>query len=181
MNGNELVEIDLGMIPDRKGDGFVDVEADGIPYFLKGDGHLILDGLYGEVEDLGYFLVFKSVFLDQFEDDLAFWGKLVDGLLDQGEHVGGDHELFRVEVDAGEFCVEFVEGVCAVAFLVTEIIEGSVAGGDVEVDLDVVDLFEIAAFLPDADKYVGNDLFRGFFGFDHGFGEEEQRGVEGCE
>ena len=46
------------MVSDRKGDGFVDVEADSIPYFLEGDGHLVFDGLYREIEDLGYFLVF---------------------------------------------------------------------------------------------------------------------------
>jgi len=168
----------LRMILNREGDSLVDVEANCIPDFLERDGDLILYRLNGKVEDLGHFPVFESIFLDQFEDDLALWGELVDGFFDKGEHVGGDQQLFGVEVNAGEFGMEFFEGIGAVTFLVAEIVEGGVADGDVEVDFKVFDLFQIAPFLPDANEHIGNDLLCGFPGFEHGFGEEEQRRVK---
>jgi hypothetical protein len=164
-----------------EGDGFVDIEANGITDLPEGDGQLVLHRLDGEVEDLGYFLVFKPVFLYQFEDDLTLWGELVDRFFDQCEHVGRDQKLFGIEVDAGKLRMEFVEGIGAVAFLVAEVIEGSIPGGDVEVYLKIVYLFQETTLLPDANEYIGNDLFRGFLGFDHGFGKEEQRGIEGSE
>lgn len=62
-----------------------------------------------------------------------------------------------------------------------EIIIGVVAGGDVEVEFQVLYFFQVLPFFPDFDKYVGDDLFGGFFCFDEGFGELEKVGVQGSE
>ena len=38
-----------------------------------GNGKLILDRLYGNIQDLGYFAVFETVLFGQFEDHFTFW------------------------------------------------------------------------------------------------------------
>jgi len=151
----------------------MDVEADGIADLLEGDGHLVLNGLDGKIQDLGYLPVFKAVFLDELEDDLAFWRKLIDGLSDQRQHVGRDQQLFRIEVDAGELRMKLVQRVGDSAFLMGEIVERGVADGDIEIDLQIVDLLEITPLLPDANEHVRNDLLRGFPGLDHRFRKEK--------
>jgi hypothetical protein len=78
------------VLPDGRGNGLIHIETDGIAYFLERDGDLVFDGFYGEVQDLGYFAVFQTVFFHQFENDLAFGGKLFDRAFDQREHIGGD-------------------------------------------------------------------------------------------
>src|SRR5690349_5760898 len=111
----------LGMVFNRERNRFIDVEANGIADLLKGDGDLVLDGLDGKVQDLRYLPVFKAIFLDQLENDLAFWRELVDGLFDQRQHIGRDQQLFRIEINAGELCVKLVERVGDGAFLMAEI------------------------------------------------------------
>ena len=163
----------LGVILDRERDRSIDVEADGIADLLKGDGNLVLYGLDGKVQDLGYFPVFKTVFLDELENDLAFWWKLIDGPSDQRQHIGRDQQLFRIEIDAGELRVKLIQRVGDGAFLMAEIVECSVADGDIEIDLQIVDLLEIAPLLPNTYEHVRYDLLRGFPGLDHRFRKEE--------
>jgi len=112
----------LGVIFYREGDGLVDIEADGIADLLEGDGHLVLHRFDGEAEDLGDFLILQPVLFHELEDDLAFWRQLVDRFFDEREHIGGDEKLFGIEVDAGEFRMEFFEGVGRVALLNAEVV-----------------------------------------------------------
>ena len=113
------------------GDGLFDIEANHAADLMKGDGKLILNRLGGNTEDLGDFAVAEAILFDKLEDDLTFWRELVDGLSDQRQHIGGDEELFGVEIDAGEFGLEIIDRKCGVTFLLVEIIEGDVAGADI--------------------------------------------------
>lgn len=157
----------------RERHGSIDIETYGIADLLEGDRQLVFDGLDGEIEDLGYLAVFEAVFLDEFKDDLAFWRELIDRSFDKSEHVGGDQQLFGIEVNAGKLCVEFFEGVGGSPFLMVEVIECGIANGNVEIYSEVVDLFEITPLFPNANKDIGYDLFGGFSRFDHRFCKEE--------
>ena len=142
---------------------------------MQGYGQLIFDCFHRNTEDLGHFPVFESVFFYEFEDDLAFRRELVDGFSKQGHHIGGDQQLFGVAVDADELrMLEIIEGFGGFAVLFVEIIEGDVAGGDVKIELEVIDLFEFPPFFPDLDENVRYDLFGGFFGLDERPGKRIQ-------
>ena len=78
------------MILHREGNALIDIEADGIANFLEGDGHLVFYGFHREIEDLRYFPVLQPIFFYQFEDDLAFGRKLIDGSFYQRDHIGRD-------------------------------------------------------------------------------------------
>lgn len=171
----------LGVVLNREGDAFIDVEADGVAYFLERDGHLVFDGFDRKVQDLGYFAVFQPVLLYQFEDDLAFGRKLVNRSFYQRDHIGRDQQLLGIEINTGEFCMELLEGIGADTLLELEMVECGVADGDVKIYFQVLYLIEIAALLPNTDEDVRDDLFGRFPGLDHGLREEEQRGIQGRE
>ena len=71
-------------------DGLIDIEPDNGADLVKGYRQLVLDGLYRNIQYLGYFSVFEAVFLDQLEDDLTFGRQLVDGVPDKAQHIGCD-------------------------------------------------------------------------------------------
>ena len=147
---------------------------------MQGYGQLIFDRLYGNTEDLGHLPVFEPVFFYEFEDDLAFGRQLVDGFSEQGHHIGCDQQLFGVEVDADELrMLEIIEGFGRFAVLFVEIIEGDVPGGDVKIELEVIDLFEFLSFFPDLDKNVRYDLFGGFFGLNERPGKRIEVWIQG--
>lgn len=159
------------VLPDRGGDRLIDVEADGIADLLKRDGELVFDGFDGDIQDLGDLAVFETVFFHQLEDDLALGGKLFDRTFDEREHVGGDQQLFGIEIDAGEFRLEFFYRVGDIAFVLAEIVERGVPGRHIKINPEVFDLFQLAPPLPYANKDVRNDLFGRLPGFDEGFGK----------
>jgi len=101
--------------------------------------------------------------------------------LDPGEHISCDEQLFGIEVDAGKFSPDIIEGIGGVVLLFIKVIIGVVPGADVEIELQVLYFFQFLPFFPYFNKDVGNDLFSGFFCFYQGFGEMEQVGIEGCE
>ena len=123
------------MMSECGGDGSFDVEADGITDLVEGDGQLVLYGFDRDIQYFGHFPVFQAIFLCQLEDHFAFGREAIDGFLDQREHIGRDEQLFGVEVDAGEFGGEVFEVVGGVTFLFVEVIEGDIAGRDIEVYL----------------------------------------------
>ena len=150
---------------------FLDVEADGVPDLVKRYSKLIFNSFDGDVENLGDLPVLEAVFLGQFENEAAFGRQLVDGLLDKRQHIGGDEHLFRVEVDAGEVGLIVLDGEGGVASLAVEVVDGDIAGADVEIDLQVPDLFELFPFLPHLNKYVRDDFLRGLLFLDDRPGE----------
>src|SRR5690348_2054481 len=107
----------------RRGNRLIHIEADGIAYLLERDGKLVFDCLDRNVEDLGHFPVFQTVFLYKPENDLAFGRELFDRSFDKREHIGGDKQLFRVEIDAGEFGLEFIDRIGYIPFVPRDIVE----------------------------------------------------------
>ncbi len=164
---------------DRGWNGLSRVEADGVANLLKGDGKLVFDGFDGDIEDLSDFAVFEAVFFHQLENDLAFGGELLYRTFDEREHIGRDQELFGIEIDAGEFRLEFFYRIGRYPFVPADIVEGGIAGRYIKVHPQIFDLFELASPFPDMDKHIRNNFFGGLFRLDKGFGKQEKRRIKG--
>jgi len=147
----------------RRRNAAVNVETDRIADFLKGDRELIFDRFYGDIEHFGHFPVFQPVLFGQFEDHPAFGRELVDRLLDKSQHICRNEQLLGVEINAGEFRLEVIDGVGGIPPLFIQVVISDIAGGDVEIDSQVLYFLQLLPPLPDLDENIGNDLFGGLF------------------
>lgn len=133
---------------------------------------------HGKLQDFGYFPVFEFIFLDQFEDQAASGGQLVDGLPDALDHFSGDQQLFRVKINAFELGSHFAQVFSTVLVLTGTVIERRILGSYIKVHLEVGYGFEPPAFLPYMDEYIRNRLFGLFFGRKEGACKMQQRIIE---
>jgi len=158
----------------RRRDGLLDIEMNRGADLVEGDGQLVFYGFDGDIQYFRHFPVFQAIFLCQFEDHFAFRRQLIDGLLDHGQHIRGDHQLLGVKIDAGEVFGEFCCRTGDGAPLLFEVVVSAIAGADIQVDLEIVDPVEIAAVLPYLDKNVGDHFFCRFLCLEEGPGKMKQ-------
>jgi len=107
----------------------------------------------------GYFLVFKSIFLDQFKDELAAGRKLPDDRLDLADHFRRDHFLFRVMINSFEFHCNTIDTDHWIFLLFMKLVYRPVFDGCKKIELQIFDLIKLLTLFPDLQKYIGNDFF----------------------
>ena len=90
-------------------DGEVEVGFYGCADPFYGDGHLCVDGVDGDIQDLCDLFIFKTVFANKFEDHLAAGWQGFDGFLDLLVYLGCYEYLFRSDSRMVEADMDMVE------------------------------------------------------------------------
>ena len=145
---------------------------------LDSDGHLDIDGIDGDIEDLGDFFVSESVFADEFEDHFAARGKGFDGLSDLLLDLCCDEDLFGCKGGFAQPDMDMIEwfGDAGLS-LPGQVVERGVLGSRVQIDSEVLNSSDLVPLLPDPDKNVFHYFFRRLAGLDDGERELEKAPV----
>src|SRR5580692_12960203 len=77
---------------------------------FDGDGHLDVDGIDGDIENLGDFSILQSVFPNKFKDHFAAGRKGFDSLPDLLLYLGGYEDLFGCEGGFSKPDMDMIEG-----------------------------------------------------------------------
>ena len=156
----------------------IEFRFNGLGDTFDGDGHLDIDGIDGNVEDLGNFFIPQTVFTNEFEDHFTAGWKSFDSLPDLLVDLGCNEDLFRCKGGFAQSDVDMIErfgdtGLC----LPGQVIERGVFGSGVKIDLEILNSSDLVPLLPDADKNVLHYFFRRFAGLDDGQRELEKAPV----
>jgi hypothetical protein len=158
--------------------GKIEFRFDGQGDPLDGDGHLDIDGIDGDIQDLGDFLIPESVFAYELEDHFAAGRKGFDGGPDLLLDLGCNKDLFGRKGGISQPDMDMIEwfGDAGLS-LPGQIVERGVLGSGIEIDAEVLNSSDPVPLLPDPDKDVLYYFFRRFAGLDDGERELEKAPV----
>ena len=138
------------------------LEAQAVPDPAEGDGHLGLDGLYRNSQQLRYVGVFEALFLGQLKDEPAFGRQGIGAGHDLSYELGRDHHVFGIEEHTVHLNAPFIHGGQLPAAIGLDAVERQVLDAYKEKKFGVLYLGQLFAVLPDIDEKVGSH-FLGVF------------------
>jgi hypothetical protein len=136
---------------------------------FDGDGHLDVDSIDRDIEDLGDFFILEPIFAHEFEDHFAAGGKGFDGFPDLLLDLGCNEDLLGCKGGFPQPYMDMIEWFGDTGLsLPGQVVERRVLGGGVEIHPEILNSSDLVPLLPDPDKDILYYFFRRFAGLDDG-------------